>query len=180
MMNALGFNFFTNSIANSQSLPILMYSGVFRLVKGVAFDHGVHGGLSQIKSGCGHIEKSKSSTSAQTPRLRFADFLQMSMLYTFQWRSSEKTRPTEPVPEKMSNITGVLGLPSETVSIVVFASKLVPSLDRIWAAFNIFFGTNWLISGVFGPYAETIDALSSKSFKHSRCAGTRIRGAIDP
>ena len=165
MMNALGFNFFTNLIANSQSLPILMYSGVFCLVKGVAFDHGVHGGLSQIKSGCGHIEKSKSSTSAQTPRLRFADFLQMSMLYTFQWRSSEKTRPTEPVPEKMSNITGVLGLPSETVITVVFASKVVPSLDRIWAACNVFCGTNWLISEMFGPYAETIDALSSKSFK---------------
>jgi hypothetical protein len=100
MIKALGFNLCANWIANSHSLPIFMYSVDFLLVKDVALDHGVHGGLSQIKSGCGHFEKSNSNTLARTPLLLFADFLHISMLYTFEWSSSAKTFPTDPVPEK--------------------------------------------------------------------------------
>ena len=84
MIKALGFNFCTSWIANSHGLPILRYSVDFLLVKGIAFDHGVHGGLSQIKSGRGHFEKSISNTLTHTPLLLFANFLHISMLYTFQ------------------------------------------------------------------------------------------------
>ena len=59
-----------------------------------------------MRLGRGHFEKSNVKTSEQTPLLRLAEDLLISILYTAHPNSSRKTEPTEPVPEKMSHKTG--------------------------------------------------------------------------
>ena len=113
--------FLAKSIANLHNLPISFISGLILRLSGVAFEKGVHGGLNHIKSGLGHFEKSNFLTSAHSPLLLLAAFASMSMLYTVHLKIDSNTRPTEPVPEKISHRTGCLGVSSAINSTVALA-----------------------------------------------------------